>query len=80
MRLNPLCHLALLAALAGCSSSEAPRREQASEHAGHGRCNAEAVQQLLGEHASAALIEKARNKASAEQVRVLAPGDAVTLD
>ena len=36
------------------------------------------MQQLLGEHASAALIEKARNKASAERVRVLAPGDALT--
>lgn len=80
MRLIHLCHLPLIAALTACSSTEAPRSEQASEHAGHGRCNAEAVQSMLGEHASSALVESARRKAGAEQVRVLAPGDAVTMD
>jgi hypothetical protein len=80
MRLIHLCHLPLIAALAACSSTEAPRSEQAGAPSNDGRCNAATVQNLLGEHASSALVESARSKAGAEQVRVLAPGDAVTMD
>ena len=69
--------LLLLVALSGCGS-----RDTASEQAAEppGECNAEAVQNMLGEFASADTVEKARIQAGAEKVRVLAPGDRATMD
>ncbi|MDM8347370.1 I78 family peptidase inhibitor [Pseudomonas sp. sp1636] len=71
------CTLAMLAVLAGCSSVDSTEPAALPPH---GDCNAEAVQALLGETATAAQVEQARQQAGARSVRVLAPGDAVTLD
>lgn len=75
-RLIP-CSLLLLVALSGCSSRETAG-DAASES--ESNCNADAVQGMLGQFASAELIEQTRSQASAKQARVLAPGDAATMD
>ena len=43
-------------------------------------CDATAVQGLVGEPAAEALVEQARTDAGADQVRMLKPGQAVTLE
>ncbi|MBC9251821.1 hypothetical protein A9179_16240 [Pseudomonas alcaligenes] len=64
------------AVLAACSS--APEQPQAS-HA-DGRCDAAPVQQLVGDKASAEVVENARQKAGAEYLRVTRPNQPVTMD
>lgn len=45
-----------------------------------GECNADAAQALVGQEATDALVEQARVDSGSESVRVLAPGDAATMD
>lgn len=73
------CTLALLAVLAGCSSVDGSKTPAAPANP-NGVCNAELVQGMLGQTATAEQVEQARQHAGARSVRVLAPGDAVTLD
>ena len=72
--------LALLAVLAGCSSLDTPEAAAPQTAAPHAGCQAEALPGLLGEPATAERVELARQQSGAQSVRVLAPGDAVTLD
>ncbi|MCG4451716.1 hypothetical protein LJY18_00155 [Pseudomonas sp. MMS21-TM103] len=78
-RIQLPCTLALLVVLAGCSSVDSAKTpgQPASPS---GTCNAEAVQGMLGKTATAEQVKQARQQAGAHSVRVLAPGDAVTLD
>lgn len=79
MRFTHLSSLALIAVLAGCSSADKP--EQADQPANlDGRCNAEAVQNLLGQTVTRELVDQAQSQAGAQTTRVLSPGDAVTMD
>ena len=71
--------LALLAVLAGCSSVDSDKTPAPPANP-NGVCNAELVQGMLGQTATAEQVEQARQHAGAQSVRVLAPGDAVTLD
>jgi hypothetical protein len=71
--------LALLAVLAGCSSVDRNKTPTPPANPS-GVCNAELVQDMLGETATAEQVEQARQHAGARSVRVLAPGDAVTLE
>ena len=71
--------LALLALLTGCSSVDS-NKTPAPPANPNGGCNAELVQGMLGQTATAEQVEQARQHAGARSVRVLAPGDAVTLD
>lgn len=65
--------------LAGCSSkSESPQAPVAET--GHSRCNAAAAEFVVGKKASAELVEQARVKAGAQDVRLLKPNDMVTLE
>lgn len=75
-RLLPI-GLLLLVALTGCGS-----RDTASGQAAElpSECNADAVQNMRGQFASAETVEQTRLKAGAEKVRVLAPGDRATMD
>ena len=75
-KLFPPC-LLLLAALTGCSARDRPA-EQATEAAGH--CNAEAVQQDLGQPLDGERVERLRQQAAATRVRVLAPDDMATME
>ncbi|MEO5962384.1 MAG: I78 family peptidase inhibitor [Thermomonas sp.] len=43
-------------------------------------CNAEAVQSFVGRTATGAVVDAARSAAGAELVRVIKPGQAVTMD
>lgn len=67
----------LLVAMTGCSSHDTPA-EQAAEAAGN--CNAEAVQQALGQTIDVERVEQIRQQAGAAQVRVLAPDDMATME
>ncbi|MBP8203520.1 MAG: hypothetical protein KAX70_06305 [Pseudomonas sp.] len=68
--------LSLLALLAGCSALPTAHHGAAlSDH-----CNIDNVQGALGQSASAKRIEQTRRQAKAQTLRVLAPGDAATLD
>lgn len=70
--------LALLAVLTGCSSTAAPEAPGSGKPS-HG-CKAEAVPGMLGKQATAERIERARQQTGAQRVRVLAPGDAVSME
>jgi hypothetical protein len=71
-----LASLSLLALLAGCSSSQPA--QPAAEITGN--CTVDNLQGVLGQHASADLIEQVQQQANAKTLRVLAPGDAATMD
>lgn len=71
-----LASLSILALLAGCSSSQPA--QPAAEITGD--CNVENLQGVLGQNASAELIEQVQRQANAKTLRVLAPGDAATMD
>ncbi|MGB4075352.1 I78 family peptidase inhibitor [Pseudomonas sp.] len=73
---HPLASLTLLALLAGCSSSQPA--QPAAEITGE--CNVDNLQDMLGQNASAELIEQLQQQANAKTLRVLAPGDAATMD
>lgn len=73
---HPLAGLALLALLAGCSSQ--PASQSTAEISGD--CNVDNLSGVLGQIASAERIEQTQQQANAKFLRVLAPGDAATLD
>ncbi len=75
-RLLPI-GLLLLVALAGCGSRDSANDQPAQAD---GLCNADAVQDMRGQFASAETVEQTRLRAGAEKVRVLAPGDRATMD
>ncbi len=71
-----LASLSLLVLLAGCSSQ--PSSQSAAEISGD--CSVDNLQGMLGQDASAELIEQIQQQANAKTLRVLAPGDAATMD
>lgn len=73
---HSLASLSVLALLAGCSSQ--PPAQPAAPASGN--CTVDNLQNMLGQHASAERIEQLQLKANANYIRVLAPGDAATLD
>ncbi|WPC06119.1 I78 family peptidase inhibitor [Pseudomonas benzenivorans] len=73
-----LACLAALVLLGACSSTGTPGT--AARNDGPTTCRAEAVPGMLGKPATAERVERARDQTGARRVRVLAPGDAVTLD
>ncbi|MCY1528926.1 Peptidase inhibitor I78 family protein [compost metagenome] len=80
MRLKTIVSsLALLAVLTGCSSADKPATPE-SQAKGPGACNAEVVQSLLGQIATADVVKQAHQLSGAQTARVLAPGDVMTMD
>ena len=65
--------------LLGCQSS-APEQAQAPGDAAADRCTASAVEKLVGEKATPALLDQARRESGASTARILRPGDVVTLE
>lgn len=72
--------LVVVVALAGCNSSPSQSPQPPAADAEHGRCNAEAAAFAVGKKASPELVEQARAKAGAKDVRLLKPDDMVTLE
>ena len=71
---------ALLAVLAGCSSTDSAPTEAAKPAHSDGTCSAAGAQNLLGQVATADIVEQARQQSGARTARVLSPGDMVTLE
>lgn len=71
----------LLAAvvLTGCSTSESAKDTAVTE-SGHSRCDSKAAEFAIGKKASPQLLEQARNRAGAQNARILKPNDMVTLE
>ncbi len=76
-RSTPFIALPLLV-LAGCATAPAPAPAPAGP--GGGACNAAAAQFVVGRSADAAMQEAARLRSGARSVRVLRPGEAVTME
>jgi len=72
--------VAALAAAAGCAAPAPPAAPEPSAAAAQGRCQAEAVQSLVGQQLSSVLMEEARKTSGAGSARVLRPGQAVTME
>jgi len=66
------------AILIGCQSSPSEPVQAPEDTAG--QCDASAVQKLVGEQASPALLDQARRESGAAVARILRPGDIVTLE
>lgn len=64
--------------LLGCQPSSSDSAQTSQNIAG--RCNASAVQELVGKNASPALLDQARRQSGAAVARILRPGDVVTLE
>jgi len=80
-----LAGAALFTLLAGCSSHETQDSPAASSTtsgavSSSGRCNSDAVQDLVGKALSPALAEEGRQRAGAQVVRVVRPQDPMTMD
>ncbi|GAB3379490.1 I78 family peptidase inhibitor [Azotobacter armeniacus] len=73
--ISSLLFAALL--LAGCSSADKSEPVPTASVQG---CDASVVQGLIGQTASPALLEEARQRAGAQTARVIGPHDSVTLD
>ena len=71
---------ALLAVLAGCSSTDSAPPAAAKPAHSDGTCSAAGAQNLLGQVATADIVEQARQQSGARTARVLSPGDMVTLE
>ncbi|MDB6143351.1 MAG: hypothetical protein JWP80_2395 [Pseudomonas sp.] len=76
----PLAWVVAVVVLAGCNSSQSQAPLAPVADADHGRCNAEAAAFAVGQKASPELVEQARAKAGARNVRLLTPNDMVTLE
>lgn len=66
------------AILIGCQSSPSEPVQTPGESAE--QCNASALQKLIGERASPALLDQARRQSGSAVARILRPGDIVTLE
>ena len=81
-----LAGAALVTLLAGCGSHETQSSPAAASSApsgavsSSGRCNSDAVQDLVGKALSPALAEEGRQRAGAQVVRVVRPQDPMTMD
>jgi hypothetical protein len=91
-----LCTLAAILALSACSreattdnsrEASAPPAADAGDIAAPpampddtGPCNADAVQSLIGQEATEAVLEQARTDSGATTVRALKPGEPATMD
>ncbi|ARU89551.1 I78 family peptidase inhibitor [Pseudomonas sp. M30-35] len=83
MQLKHLAGLALIASLSACSSMDSGSSDTASAVASDrfkDKCNAEAVQDMLGQRVTPALSKQIKEKAGAKSVRVLGPADPMTMD
>jgi len=72
----------LLLSCAATPPNAAPADSTAGDNAatGSSSCNAEAAQSVVGKAATPELIEQARSQAGAKTVRVIKPGDVVTME
>ena len=77
-KLASLVSLLAVVALSGCSTPNAAKEPVAE--AGHSRCDAKAASFVIGQKASPELLEQARIKAGAQNARILAPHDIMTLE
>lgn len=80
-----LAGAALFTLLAGCGSHEIQSPTAASSApsgavSSSGRCNSDAVQDLVGKALSPTLAEEGRQRAGAQVVRVVRPQDPMTMD
>ena len=80
-----LAGAALFSLLAGCGSHETQdspvaATPTASTTTSSGRCNSDAVQDLVGKALTPALAEESRQRAGAQVVRVVRPQDPMTMD
>ncbi|HSC84124.1 MAG TPA: I78 family peptidase inhibitor [Pseudomonas sp.] len=77
---RPFQLTALLACtlLAACSNS--PDKPADADQPADGRCNADAVQNLLDQRLNSDLADQAKDKAGARYLRVTYPNQPVTLD
>lgn len=80
-----LAGAALFTLLAGCGSHETQSPTAASSApsgavSSSGRCNSDAVQDLVGKALYPALAEEGRQRAGAQVVRVVRPQDPMTMD
>ncbi|MBK3867586.1 peptidase inhibitor I78 family protein [Pseudomonas stutzeri] len=69
--------IASLVLLAGCQSAPQPSPMAAQEYE---RCNSAATQHLVGQTATAKILEQARLQSGASKARILRPDDVVTLE
>lgn len=74
-----LLSAALVLLLSACTpAAHAPAASTPT--AGGGECNAGPIQSLVGQEASNELTERAMRDSGSSSVRVIAPGQAVTMD
>lgn len=74
--------LGLLAAfaLSACATPEPPPGGGAPQPPAGASCNAEPARSVIGQVATASVVEEARQRAGAHSARVLRPGQVVTLE
>lgn len=82
MQLKHLAGLALIVSLSACSSvdNSSSSTETTTTDRFKDRCNADVVQDMLGQHVTPQLTKQIKEKAGAKSVRVLGPADPMTMD
>lgn len=79
-RLSLLLGAALAATLAGCAAPLPPSGGPAPAPPTVGGCQAEPAQSVVGQVATASVVEEARQRAGARSARVIRPGQVVTME
>lgn len=84
-RVNALIVVAMAIFATACSTTDAPSSSSASPSSpsampADGRCDSAAAQAFAGKPISEALVEQTQRTTGAGNVRVLRPGDAMTMD
>src|SRR5688500_18386721 len=71
--------IVLLLSVGACSTMPPPP-DAVAPGASAGTCNAEPVAWAIGREATADVVERARQESGSTTVRVIGPGDVVTMD
>lgn len=69
-----------LLAVLSCTACASTPSDQTAGAGSPGECRAEPAQQYVGRKADTQIVEAAKSASTSQQVRVIGPDDAVTLD
>lgn len=79
-RALPIAMASIAVVLTGCQSTSTATPSNSSATQSTGRCNSDAVANLIGQTVTPEILERAREQSGATSARILRPDDIVTME